>query len=66
VLGQRAHPQTGRTLVYVAAGPVLGTAVRVAAPAELTEVRWASSAEAGELPPGMLGPVRAYLAEMIR
>ena len=46
VLGQRVHPQTGRSLVYVAAEPVHGTAVRVAAPAELAEVCWASLARA--------------------
>jgi 8-oxo-dGTP diphosphatase len=65
VLGQRLHPQTGRALLYVAAQPVHGTAVRVAAPAELAEVRWASLATAIELLPGMFEPVRAYLGKMI-
>jgi 8-oxo-dGTP diphosphatase len=65
VLGQRMHPQTGRALVYVAAEPVHGTAVRVAAPAELAEVRWASLARAAELLPGMFEPVRAYLGKMV-
>jgi NUDIX domain len=66
ISGQRVHPQTGRTLVYVAAGPVHGTAVRVAAPAELAEVRWVTLAEADDLLPGMFGPVRAYLAQTDR
>lgn len=65
VLGQRVHPQTGRALVYVAAEPVHGNAVRVDAPSELAEVRWASLARAAELLPGMFEPVRAYLGKMI-
>lgn len=65
VLGQRVHPQTGRALVYVAAEPVHGTTVRVAAPAELAEVRWTSLATAAELLPDMYEPVRAYLGKMI-
>jgi 8-oxo-dGTP diphosphatase len=64
VLGQRIHPQTGYALVYVAAEPAHGTAVRVAAPAELAEVRWTGLAEAAELLPGMFEPVRAYLGKM--
>ena len=42
ILGQRVHPKTGRTLVYVAAEPVHRTAVGVAAPAELAEIWWAT------------------------
>jgi 8-oxo-dGTP pyrophosphatase MutT (NUDIX family) len=64
-IGQRLHPDTRRTLVYVAAEPVNGTAVFVAAEDELADVRWASLREADELLPGMFGPVRDYLARVL-
>jgi len=66
VLGQRIHPQTGRTLVYVAAEPVHGTAVSVAAKDELAEVRWVSLSKAEALLPGMFDPVHNYLAQALR
>lgn len=62
VIGQRVHhPQTGHALVYVAAKPVHGTAVSVAAPGELTEVRWVTRAEALALLPEMFGLVHDFL-----
>lgn len=66
IIGQRVHPETGRTLVYVAATPAHGTAVSVTAEDELAEVRWVTLAEAGTLLPGMYGPVRDYLIQMLR
>ncbi|MGI8449305.1 MAG: NUDIX hydrolase [Streptosporangiaceae bacterium] len=38
VIGQRVHPQTRRSLVYVAAEPVRGTVVSVAAEDELKDL----------------------------
>ncbi|MGH3939725.1 MAG: NUDIX hydrolase [Pseudonocardiaceae bacterium] len=39
-LGTRIHPKTGREMVYIAADPANGTAVRVGDPEELAEVGW--------------------------
>jgi 8-oxo-dGTP pyrophosphatase MutT (NUDIX family) len=66
-IGQRVHPATGRTMIYIAAVPVRPNdlAVFVGDPQELAEVRWLTLAEADELLPGMFEPVRAYLAETI-
>jgi 8-oxo-dGTP pyrophosphatase MutT (NUDIX family) len=62
VLGRRVHPATGRTMIYLAAGPAQrSTAVHVGDESELAEVRWASLAEAAELLPDMFGPVQAFL-----
>jgi 8-oxo-dGTP diphosphatase len=61
VIGERVHPQTGRTMIYVAGTPTHGTDVFVGDEAELAEVRWVSLAEVGELLPSMFGPVREYL-----
>jgi 8-oxo-dGTP pyrophosphatase MutT (NUDIX family)/transcriptional regulator with XRE-family HTH domain len=65
VIGERVHPQTGRTMIYLAATPTHGTDVFVGDEAELAEVQWVSLAEADELLPGMYGPVREYLAATI-
>jgi 8-oxo-dGTP pyrophosphatase MutT (NUDIX family)/transcriptional regulator with XRE-family HTH domain len=62
VIGERVHPKTGRTMVYLAARPTHGTDIFVGDEDELTEVRWVSLAEADELLPGMFEPVRAHLA----
>ena len=62
VIGERVHPKTGRTMVYMAAAPVRGTDVVVNDEAELAEVRWVGLAEADELLPGMFEPVREHLA----
>jgi len=61
IIGDRVHPQTGRTMIYMAGHPVRGTEVFVGDRAELAEVRWVSLTEAGELLPGMYEPVRRYL-----
>ena len=64
VIGERAHPKTGRTMVYLAATPTHGTGVIVGDEDELAEVRWVSLAEADELMAayGMFGPVHDHLA----
>jgi 8-oxo-dGTP diphosphatase len=61
-IGERVHPATGRTMVYLAAWPVRDTKVIVGDEAELAEVRWASSAEVADLMPDMFEDVREYLA----
>jgi 8-oxo-dGTP pyrophosphatase MutT (NUDIX family) len=62
VIGERVHPKTGRTMIYIAATPTHGTEVFVNDEEELAEVRWVSLAEADELLPGMFEPVREHLA----
>jgi 8-oxo-dGTP pyrophosphatase MutT (NUDIX family)/transcriptional regulator with XRE-family HTH domain len=65
IIGERVHPKTGRTMIYMAAAPTHGTDVFVGDSEELAEVRWVSLAEADELLPGMYEPVRDYLAATI-
>ena len=62
LIGERVHPQTGRTMIYLAAKPTHGTDIFVGDEDELAEVRWVGLAEADELLPGMYEPVREYLA----
>jgi 8-oxo-dGTP diphosphatase len=62
LIGERVHPKTGRTMVYMSAMPTHGTDVFVGDADELAEVRWVGLAEADELLPGMFGPVREHLA----
>jgi 8-oxo-dGTP diphosphatase len=62
VIGERVHPKTRRTMIYIAATPTRGTDVFVGDEDELAEVRWLSLAEADELLPGMFEPVREHLA----
>jgi 8-oxo-dGTP diphosphatase len=62
IIGQRVHPATGRTMVYMSGRPVRGTKFIVGDEAELAEVRWVDLTEADELLPDMFGPVREYLA----
>ena len=62
IIGQRVHPKTGRTMIYLAATPVHGTEIHVGDEDELAEVRWVGLAEADELLPGMFEPVHEYLA----
>jgi len=62
VIGRRVHPQTGRTMVYMAARPTHGTEAFVGDDQELAEVRWVSLAQADELMAGTIfEPVRKYL-----
>jgi len=67
VIGERVHPRTGRTMIYLAARPVRGTEIFVGDSDELAEVRWVSLAEADELMAayGMFGPVHDYLEREI-
>lgn len=65
VIGDRVHPATKRTMVYMAALPTHGTDAFVGDSDELAEVKWASLAEVGELLPGMYEPVREYLEREI-
>lgn len=65
VIGERVHPKTGRTMIYMAAAPTHGTDAFVGDSDELAEVRWVGLAEADELLPGMYEPVREYLAATI-
>jgi 8-oxo-dGTP diphosphatase len=62
LIGERIHPKTGRTMIYIAATPTHGTEIFVNDERELAEVRWVGLAEADELLPGMFGPVREHLA----
>jgi 8-oxo-dGTP diphosphatase len=66
-IGQRVHPKTGRTMIYIAAVPARPNDLDtfVGDPVELAEVRWLTLAEADELLPGMFEPVRAYLGETL-
>jgi 8-oxo-dGTP pyrophosphatase MutT (NUDIX family) len=66
VIGQRVHPKTGRTMIYIAATPTHGTNVFVGDEDELAEVRWVSLAEADELMGGMIfEPVHEHLARAL-
>ena len=68
VIGRRVHPETGRTMIYLAARPTDPEQldVRVSDEDELAEVRWLTLAEAEELLPGMFEPVHAYLSRALR
>jgi 8-oxo-dGTP diphosphatase len=65
VIGERVHPKTGRTIIYMAAWPAHGTDIYVGDEDELAEVRWVSLAEADELLPDMYEPVRDYLSRAL-
>jgi 8-oxo-dGTP diphosphatase len=59
-LGERVHPATGRTMVYVACEVVEGTA-RVADDEELAEVEWCDRTKLVEhVPYPFYGPVQKY------
>ena len=64
-VGERVHPKTGRSMIYIAAQPAHGTSIHVGDEAELAEVRWVSLAELDELMPDAFGPVRAYLEQAL-
>lgn len=61
LIGERTHPQTGRHMVYVAADPVNGTAVRVGDPEEHSEVGWYPWVTAEGMLPHLFEPVADYL-----
>jgi 8-oxo-dGTP diphosphatase len=60
-LGQRVHPDTGRTMIYIACEVVGGTA-HVADEDEIAEVSWCDRpAIATHIPYPLYGPVQRYL-----
>ena len=61
VIGERVHPKTGRTMIYIAATPTRGTEIIVNDEEELADVKWVTLTEADELLPGMYEPVREHL-----
>ena len=66
VIGRRVHPQTGRTMVYMAARPTHGTDAFVGDDQELAEVRWVTLAQADQLMGGtMYEPVRNHLKKAL-
>ena len=67
LIGERVHPKTGRTMIYIAARPTHGTDYIVGDEDELAEVRWVSLAEADELMGvgNIFEPVHEYLAREI-
>jgi len=59
-LGERVHPATGRTMVYVACEPVAGTAY-VADEEDLAEIAWCDRATlTSYVPFPFYGPVQDY------
>ncbi|HEV7647426.1 MAG TPA: NUDIX hydrolase [Actinophytocola sp.] len=61
VLGERVHPATGRTMVYVVCDVVDGDA-RVVDDEELVELAWAGRDQLAEyVPYGFFEPVQQYL-----
>jgi 8-oxo-dGTP diphosphatase len=60
-LGERVHPATGRTMVYVACDVIAGTPY-VGDEEELAEVAWCNRATlASYVPYPFYGPVQEYL-----
>jgi 8-oxo-dGTP diphosphatase len=65
-LGERVHPNTGRTMVYVACDVVSGEA-QVGDPEELAEVAWCDRATlASYVPYPFFGPVQEHLDANLR
>jgi 8-oxo-dGTP diphosphatase len=65
VLGERVHPNTGRTMIYVACEVTAGEAY-VADEDELADVAWCALDEIGAyVPYGFYGPVQEYLEAQI-
>lgn len=65
VLGERVHPATGRTMIYVACELVAGEA-HVADAEELAAVAWCARNETGAyVPHGFYAPVQQYLEDQI-
>lgn len=65
VLGERVHPNTGRTMIYVACEVIEGDAY-VADSEELADVTWCALDEIGAyVPYGFYEPVQEYLEAQI-
>lgn len=61
ILGERIHPATGRTMIYVACDVVNGEA-RVADDDELADIVWSERDQLGQLVPyGFYEPVERHL-----
>jgi 8-oxo-dGTP diphosphatase len=66
VLGERVHPATGRTMIYVACEVANGEAY-VADDDELAELEWCDNARLTEhVPYPLFGRVREYLDTVLR
>lgn len=64
-LGQRVHPATGRTMIYIACDLVEGDA-RVADEDELVEIVWSSRGRLSTyVPNGLFGPVQQHLDALL-
>jgi 8-oxo-dGTP diphosphatase len=65
VLGERVHPNTGRTMIYIACNVVAGEA-RVVDDEELVDFAWADNESLKEyVPYSFYGPVQTYLDNML-
>ncbi|GAA5101987.1 NUDIX hydrolase [Haloechinothrix salitolerans] len=65
VLGERVHPATGRTMIYVACNVVSGEAT-VADKEELTDLAWSDRTQlSGYIPHPLYDPVQNYLDAML-
>jgi 8-oxo-dGTP diphosphatase len=65
VLGERVHPTTGRTMVYVACDVVNGHA-RIADHDELSEIAWSEHQQLAKyVPHGFYPPVQQYLDQIL-
>lgn len=65
VLGERVHPKTHRTMVYVACS-VVGGEPTVLDDEEITEVEWVKHGQIRDrVPYGLFEPVQQYLDETI-
>jgi 8-oxo-dGTP pyrophosphatase MutT (NUDIX family) len=66
-IGRRVHPQTARTMVYIAAWPTHGTGAVVLDTEDLAELRWVGFTEADDLMSGQIfEPVRQHLKQTFR
>lgn len=65
VLGERVHPNTGRTMIYVACQVIGGTAT-VIDDDELAELAWSDGVQLADyVPYPFYGPVQDYLNEVL-
>ena len=65
-LGQRTHPDTGRTMIYVAC-EVVGGSASVMSEREIAEVVWSDhAAVATYIPYPLYGPVQEYLDDILQ
>lgn len=64
-IGRRAHPATGRTIIYLACSPTGDDQLRVGAPREVAEVRWAQINEVDRLMPDLYEPARQHVAAIL-